>query len=471
VGTAGAVGRRHHNLTLSALVLLTLVMSTVTTAVAPALPVIQRELNASTTGVGWVLTVTVLVAAVSTPITGRLGDMFGRDKALVFVVFMGCLGCLVAGLSHTIGLLVLGRALQGFGGSIFALSFAIVRDEVPEATRPLGFGLVSGSYGVGSVGGYLMSGVIVDHLSYEWIFWLGLIGIGATGLLAIAVIPPSLVKTPARIDWVGAALFVAGLGAALLGVSQGVHWGWGSARVIGLIAAGLGLLAGWILWELRTPAPLVDLRLFRRRPNWTINVVGVATSFGLYAVLLLVPKLAQTPTSAGGFGADASTAVYYLLPMAVVQLISSPAIGMWTTQRSAKTITLLGAGLGTAAFAWLALLHDSAWQIGVGTAAVGFALAAILTPAVALLSYSVPQSQIGEATAIMSTLRLAGAAVGGQVAATIISASVIADTGYPTDGAYTAAFAVCAAAGAVAFGIGLLIPAARKQHRLVLDTA
>src|SRR2546430_3676157 len=103
-------------MTLAALVLLTLVMSTVTTAVAPALPVIQRELGASTTGVGWVLTVTVLVAAVSTPITGRLGDMFGRDKALVFVVSTARLGCLVPALPHSPRLLVLRRAAQGLRG-------------------------------------------------------------------------------------------------------------------------------------------------------------------------------------------------------------------------------------------------------------------------------------------------------------------------------------------------------------------
>src|SRR2546421_10606009 len=109
--SSGAIAeRRHYNLTLAALVLVTLVMSTVTTAVAPALPVIQRELHASTTGVGWVLTVTVLVAAGSTPITGRLGDMFGRNKALVFVVSMGCLGCLVPSLSHSLRRLVVGRA-------------------------------------------------------------------------------------------------------------------------------------------------------------------------------------------------------------------------------------------------------------------------------------------------------------------------------------------------------------------------
>ncbi len=472
MSTAAAVGRRHHNLTLAALVLLTLVMSMVTTAVAPVLPVIQREPHASTTGVGWVLTVTVLVAAVSTPITGRLGDMFGRNKALVFVVSMGCLGCLVSALSHSVGLLVTGRALQGFGGSIFALSFAIARDEMPSARRSLGFGLISGSYGVGSVAGYLMSGVIVDHLSYEWIFWLGLIAIATTGLCAIIVVPESEVKTPARVDWVGAVLFVAGLGAALLGVSEGVHWGWGAARVLALIAAGVALLAGWVQWERTTPAPLVDLRLFRRRAIWTINVVGIATSFGLYSVLLLIPKLAQTPKSVGyGFGASASTATYYLLPMAIVQLISSPAIGASMARASAKAITLLGTGVGAAAFAWLALLHDSVWQIGVGTAVVGFALAAILTPAVSLLSFSVPQNQIGEATAIMSTIRLAGAAVGGQVAATIVSSSLIGDTGYPTDGAYAAAFAVCAAAGAVALALGLLIPSARKQHQLVLDAA
>jgi len=462
--------RRHYAATLAALSLLTLSNALIQTAVAPALPAIQHDLGVATTSVTWVLTVTGLLFAVATPIVGRLGDIFGRHRTLSFVVAATCLGCLVAALSHSLGLLVAGRALQGMGGSTFALAFAIARDELPPARRAAGFGLISATYGVGGVAGYPLSGVIVDHLSYEWIFWFGLIAVGVTGLAARLSIPASPIRAPAPIDWLGSLLLAAGLGSALLGVSEGVHWGWASPGVLGLIAAGSGLLAAWARWEVRVAAPVVDLRLFRLRGIWTANASGVTLTFGFFTVLLLVPKLVEAPRSLGyGFGASVTGASYYLIPMAGVLLLASPVAGFVVGRAGGRMVAIAGSFAGVAGLAALAGWHETTWQIALATGLVGLGVAFNLTSASSLIAHAAPHAQIGEAMGMSSTVRAGGGAIGGQVSATVVSTALVAGTAFPTAGAYTLAFAI--AAGIAAFSIvsSLLVP--RPQAEAVLSRA
>ena len=220
--------RQHYNLTLGVLVVSALAFALTQTMVAPALPAIQQELGTSATEVTWVLTVFLLTASIATPIVGRLGDMFGKERVLLAVLGVFAVGSLVAALSHSIEMLIAGRAIQGVAGAIFPLSFGIIRDEFPRERVATAIGLISATFGIGGGAGLVLSGVIVDNLSYEWIFWLGLIVIAIAAVATYFFVPESPVKTPAKIDWAGAALLSGALGSLLLGVSQGNNWGWSS---------------------------------------------------------------------------------------------------------------------------------------------------------------------------------------------------------------------------------------------------
>src|SRR5919202_366116 len=197
--------RRHFGLTLAVLAVAALAFSLLQTMVAPALPDIQRELHASTTGVTWVVTVYLLSASVATPILGRLGDMLGKERLLVAVLVVLGAGTLLAAVSKSLPLLIAGRAVQGAGGAVFPLSFGIIRDEFPPHRVGTGIGLISATFGVGGGGGLVLAGVIVEHLDYTWIFWLALVMIAAATVATHLFVPESPVKTPARIDFVGAA--------------------------------------------------------------------------------------------------------------------------------------------------------------------------------------------------------------------------------------------------------------------------
>src|SRR3954464_2258071 len=186
--------RQHYGITLAVLATAALAYAVSQTMVAPALPAIQKDLHTTTTGVTWVLTIYLLTASIATPVLGRLGDMFGKEHVLVWVLGMFALGSLVAALSHSIGLLVAGRAIQGFGGAVFPLAFGIIRDEFPPERVAQGIGLISATFGIGGGFGLVLSGVIVDNLAFEWIFWIAALVTAVAVVATVLFVPESPIK-------------------------------------------------------------------------------------------------------------------------------------------------------------------------------------------------------------------------------------------------------------------------------------
>lgn len=450
--------RQHYGLTLVVLAVAGLSFALLQTMVAPALPAIQREYGASTTAVTWVLTVYLLTASIATPVLGRLGDMFGKERLLVIVLAVLGAGTLIAALSSSLEMLIAGRAVQGAGGAIFPLAFGIIRDEFPRERVGAGIGLISATFGIGGGAGLVLAGVIVDHLDYTWIFWLSLVVILAAIVATRLFVPESPVKTPARIDWAGAALLAAGLGAGLLAVSEGNHWGWGSPAVLGLLAVSAILLVAWGRFERRVAQPLVDMRMMRLRGVWTTNVTAGMVGFGMFGSFLLVPQLVQLPAAAGfGFGATVTQAGLFLLPSSAAMLFAGPLAGQLGARFGSRTPVLIGIALIAAGFVQLALLHDEHWHIYLNSvitgAGIGLSFAAMAT----LIVEAVPQSQTGVATGMNTIMRSVGGALGAQISASIVGAQLGA-SGLPTESGFVIAFLVSAAALGLAFAAALLIP-------------
>ncbi|MEX2413529.1 MAG: MFS transporter, partial [Thermoleophilaceae bacterium] len=189
--------RQHHNITLAVLATAALAYSVSQTMVVPALPAIQDDLDVATSEVTWVLTVYLLSAAIATPIVGRLGDMFGKERMLVATLLVFGAGLVVAALSDSLAQLVAGRAIQGMGGAVFPLAFGIIRDEFPPAKVATGIGLISGTFGVGGGAGLALSGVVVDGLGYAAIFWLALVVVLVAVVMTRLFVPESPVRAPA----------------------------------------------------------------------------------------------------------------------------------------------------------------------------------------------------------------------------------------------------------------------------------
>ena len=450
----GEETRQHYGLTLAVLVVAALSFALSQTLVAPALPEIQRQLGTSTTAVTFVLTAYLLAASVATPVLGRLGDMFGKERLLVITLVLFAVGSLVAALSHSIEVLIAGRAIQGVAGAVFPLSFGIIRDEFPPERVATGIGLISATFGIGGGAGLVLSGVIVDHLSYEWIFWLGFAVVCLAIVATHLFVPESPIKSPARIDWGGAALLSLGLVALLVAISEGNSWGWGSGRVIALFALSAAALAVWVRFERDRPDPLVDMRIMRERAVLSTNLTGFLIGFGMFGSFILIPQFVQMPPEAGfGFGATVTEAGLFMLPSAGIMLVAGPLAGWLGGRFGSKLPLLIGTAVATASFAFLALYHDERWSIYLASATLGLGIGFSFAAMANLIVQAVDQTQTGVATGINTIMRTIGGSLGGQIAASVVAAH-IASSGLPEEAGFTTAFAISAV------GVGLALLAA-----------
>jgi EmrB/QacA subfamily drug resistance transporter len=456
--------RSSPNVTLAVLVLAGIVFALLQSLVAPALPDIQRETGASESTVSWMLTGYLLSASVLTPILGRLGDIHGKERVLLGVLIAFGVGALISAVANSIGLLIVGRVVQGAGGGIFPLAFAIIRDEFPRHKVAASIGLVSSLLGVGGGLGVVLAGVIVEHLSYHWLFWIPLVMIVVAAWATWRYVPESPVTAPGRISWVGAGLLSAGLALVLVSVSQASSWGWGSPRTLGLIALGLAVLGLWIRSELRVRYPLVDMRVMRIRGVWTTNVVALLVGVGMYSSFILIPQLVQEPRSTGyGFGASVTAAGLFLLPATMAQLAIGPMAGWIERRFGSKSALLAGTVFGTAAYLMLWVAHAEQWQIYVASGLMGAGIGLAFAAMANLIVTSVPQDQTGIATGMNTVTRTVGGALGAQLAGTFLAGQVVAATGLPAEDGFRLGFAMCTAALLVAIAIGSLIPSRRRD--------
>ncbi|WP_210493274.1 MFS transporter [Patulibacter sp. SYSU D01012] len=451
--------RSHPNLTLAVLVLGAVSYSLLQSLVAPAMPDIARETGASASAISWVLTGYLLAASVATPILGRLGDIHGKERVLLAVLVALAAGTVVCALAPSVEVLIVGRVIQGAAGGIFPLAFAIIRDEFPREKVAGSIGLMSSLLGIGGGAGVVLAGVIVDHLSYHWLFWIPLPAILLAAVATYRYIPESPITAPGRINWAGGALLSLGLVLVLVAVSQASDWGWGSGRTLGLLLAGLVVLGGWVRSELGSSDPLVDMRMMRIRGVWTTNVAALLVGVGLYTSFILIPQFVQEPESTGyGFGASVTAAGVFLLPSTITMLAVGPAAGWIERRFGAKASLVAGCLFAAASYALLAVAHGDHWEVYLASALLGVGIGLSFAALANLIVAAVRQDQTGVATGMNTVMRTVGGAVGGQVAGTMLASGVVAATGLPKETAFTAAFAMGAAALVVGALVALLIP-------------
>jgi MFS family permease len=274
-----------------------------------------------------------------------------------------------------------------------------------------------------------------------------------------------------KIDWPGAALMSVALAAVLLAVTEANDWGWGSARTIGLLAAGVVLSGLWIRFESRVDEPLIDLGVLRGRAVATTNLTGLLIGFAMFSSFLLIPQFAQVPKSSGyGFGASVTEAGLILAPAALFQLIAGPIAGKLGARIGFRITLAMGAGFATLCFLVLALEHSHPWQFIVAGALLGTGISFAFASMANLIVAAVPQSEVGIATGINTIMRTVGGAFGSAVATAILTAETIGNTTTPTEGAYTTAFVLSACGGVLAIGAALMVPSL-KAERASTDAA
>ena len=450
--------RAHYQLTFAVLALAALAFSLLQSAVIPALPSLEHSLHASADAVAWLLTGYLLSAAIFTPILGRVGDMRGKEKVLVIVLVALSIGTLVSALATSLPVMLTGRIIQGAGGAVFPLAFGIIRDEFPADRVVGGIGFLSSILGVGAGLGIVMAGPIIEHLNYHWLFWIPLVMCIIATVATVLFVPESPIRTPGRINVVGALLMSGWLVAGLLAVSEGPIIGWGDPRVIGLFLGAIVLLTLWIRSETRSASPLVDMKMMRIPEVWTTNLAALLFGFGMFVMFTIVPQFVETSTKYSyGLGASVTQSGLDLLPFAVAMLFVAPLTGKLSVRFGGRRVLLAGCLFSASAYIELVFWHDHTWQVLLSAGLLGIGIAMGYAAMSNLVVEAVPQSQTGVATGMNTNIRNIGGAVGAGVATSIVVSSLLAD-GTPSEHGYVMAFIVSAAGLLAAAIVTLMIP-------------
>ena len=412
---------------LAVLALAGLAFSLAQTMIVPALGDMKERLGTDEAGIAWTLTGYLLAAAVATPVFGRLGDMFGKRRMLVISLGFFAAGCVGLGARQLARGVVAGRVLQGVGGGIFPLCFGIIRDEFPRERVPASIGLISAILGIGGGVGLVLGGVLADAFSYHVLFWLGAAMARDRDRAAELVIPESPVRSPGRVDVRGAVILGVGLVLPLYAIGEANAWGWGSARTLGLIGAGLVILALWVLVELRTAEPLVNVAAADRAAG------GDDQPRDAVRRLRHVRLLPADPAARGGArghglrlralghrrgAADAARLARDARRRAAVGAAERALHAEAPARARRRDHRLRPAVPGVA--------HGSELQVMIGSLVmsigIGFAFAAMPN----LIVESVPPERTGEATGFNQLVRSVGSSLGSQISAAILAGSVVA---------------------------------------------
>jgi MFS family permease len=427
----------------------------------PVLPILPGKLHTSAGDVEWLLTSTLLVGAVAVPLFGRLADMFGKRLMLMVALTTLAVGSLLDALTSNVGLLILGRAVQGASLSAIPLGISLLSSVLPPARVRSAIALVSAMLGVGGALGLPLAGLVGEHSDFHVLFWITAIA-GAAALVAtIAFVRESPSRTGGRIDIVGAVLLSGGLVALLLPLAQGSAWGWGSVRTVGLLVVAVVVLTAFVVAELRVHAPLVDITAMSRRPIMLTNVASLLFGFALFASLIGTASYVEAPR-ASGYGFDSSILVggLCLLPSGLLMLLLAPVaarlIGRWGAHR---TLTF---GALVVAAGWLLRIvaTGSLWEVVIGSTIIGAGTGIGYAAMPTLINRNTPPTEIAAANGLNSLSRSLGSSLASAIGGSLLTASMVVLGGFalPSLGAYRALFAVCGVAALLAAVIALFIP-------------
>ncbi|MGW0943026.1 MFS transporter [Streptomyces sp. NPDC002623] len=438
-----------------------IVVSLMQTLVIPIVPELPKLLDAPASDTAWAITATLLAAAVATPVTGRLGDMYGKRRMLLVSLLVLIAGSVTAALSDELTPMIVGRALQGLASGVIPLGISIMRDELPAERLGSATALMSASLGVGGALGLPAAALIVDHFDWHMLFWTSA-ALGAVALVLVPLfVPESQVRTGGRFDLAGALGMATGLICLLLAISKGADWGWGSATTLGLFAAAVVVLLLWGLFELRVKEPLVDLRTTARRQVLVTNLASLAFGFSMFAMSLVLPQLLQLPEATGyGLGKSLLTAGLVMAPTGLVMMATAPLSALVSKARGPKVTLMLGAVVVAAGYGLNIVLMDEVWQLVLVSCVIGAGVGFAYGAMPALIMAAVDPAETAAANSLNTLMRSIGTSTASAVAGVILAQMTTAfgTAALPSENGFKVVMAVGSGAAVLALVVAAFIP-------------
>ncbi len=393
------------------------------TVVATALPTIVGDLG-GLMHLSWVVTAYLLASTATTPLWGKIGDLYGRKAVLLLTIVIFLAGSALCGLARSMTALIAFRAFQGLGaGGLMSLAMAVIGDIVSPRERGRYQGYTQAVFTLASVAGPLIGGFFVDHLSWRWVFYVNL----PVGLVALAMIGAVLhlpaQRTPHRIDYLGAVLLVAGVCCLLLiTVWGGDQYAWSSPQILGLAAAALALIAAFLLQERRAAEPVLPLRLFRNPVFAVVTAVLLLASCALFAAITFLPMFLQIVT-----GANATHSGLLLLPMMLGITFAAIVSGRVITRTGRyKIFPVLGLALTTLAMYLFSTMdgETSRTTASLYMVVLGLGFGMVTQVLILAVQNAVDRRDLGTATASANFFRSLGGSVGVAVFGAVLASQL-----------------------------------------------
>ncbi|MFB7886186.1 MFS transporter [Microbacterium sp. NPDC056057] len=430
--------------------------------VIPVIPLIAADFGVTADAASWTNTSWLIAAAVATPLLGRIGDLRGRRNTFLAVLAVVAIGDVVASFAPTLEVLILARVLQGVGGALFPLAFGLLRDVMPRHQLTGAIGATSAIIGIGGAAGSVLAGPLAELLGWHGIFAVPFVAAVAGIVLTMMLVPPAGLRAVGRVNVLSAVLLSGWLIALLVPLSSGARWGWTAPLTLALFGAAVLLMIAWVVSELRSSDPLVDLRLMASRAIWPVNAAALligAAAFGFWGYL---PQFLETPVDSGwGLGLGVQAAGLALLPL----LIGMSSVG-FATGAIARVIPLrlmmgLGALLMAGGVVFAVLDHETLVTLAIAGGVFGLGIGLAYASTASIIVESVPADRTGIATGVNANLRTIGSAIGSAFTTAVVFGAV-EPGGTPALDGYAVAWLTLAAGAVVA---AILVLSVRPRGR------
>ncbi len=417
-------GERSHSeimVIITALMLAMFLAALDQTIVGTALPTIANDLH-GLSELSWVATAYLLTSAVVTPLYGKIGDLFGRKKIFITAIVIFLVGSMLCGVSQNMSQLIFFRGLQGLGaGGLMSLILAIVGDIVSPRQRGRYMGYFMAVFAISSVVGPLIGGLLTDHLSWRWIFYVNL----PVGLLALAAIGLRLHlpvrKTEHRIDFLGASLLAVSVVCLLLvTVWGGARYAWASKQIISLLGAGLVLAGVFVGWERRAKEPIIPMRLFQNGIFTTSTVLSLFSGLVMFAAFIYLPEYQQLV-----HGYSATKSGMMMLPLVFGLLGASILSGRYISKSGRYRIYPIAGSIVVALGLWLfshVSIATNQWMLSVWMLVLGIGIGSFMQIMTLAVQNAVDRKDMGTATSVATFFRNMGSSFGTAIFGAILTA-------------------------------------------------